>query len=421
VKTMQHEDHRRDRPVPEDLASGRLADNIVYFSRVLRRSGIKTDAGASADAISAIEAIEIGSREEFHAALSAVFLQRHEDQPVFDEVFDLFWRSRDLVGKMIALMSPKVADNREPQVPRPGHNRVANALASNVEAPEKPNARPTVEVDAKLTASGREMFKRIDFAQMSAAELALARREIARLVMPLDETVTRRWKPAMAPGKIDPRASMRDAMRSGGDLLLPRFRQRRRMPPPLVVLADISGSMSQYSRIFLHFLHALTERRTRIQTFLFGTSLTNVTRQLRRRDPDEAIAACSDAVADWSGGTRIGGALTDFNRLWARRVLGQGAIVLLVTDGLEREEVDELDSAMDRLHRSCRRLVWLNPLLRFEGFEPKARGVRAMLPHVDELRPVHNLQSVADLAAALSGDISSKGYLTRFQQRNSAA
>jgi uncharacterized protein with von Willebrand factor type A (vWA) domain len=210
-------------------------------------------------------------------------------------------------------------------------------------------------------------------------------------------------------------------MRSGGDLMLPRFRQRRRVPPPLVVLADISGSMSQYSRVFLHFVHALTEKRTRVQTFLFGTRLSNVTRQMRRRDPDEAVAACSDAVADWSGGTRIGSALADFNRLWGRRVLGQGAIVLLITDGLEREEVVELGKEMDRLHRSCRRLVWLNPLLRFEGFQPRARGVRAMLPHVDELRAVHNLQSVADLASALSGHISSKGDLRRILLRGSAA
>lgn len=396
--------------------SARLADNLVYFSRVLRRAGIKTGPGAGADGILAVETIGIGSREEFHAALSAVFLQRHEDQAVFDEAFDLFWRSRDLVGKMIALMSPKAPDHREPAKPKAGHNRVAEALTAERELPEDRQAPPTIELDATLTASQQEMFKRLDFAQMSAAELALARREISHLAMPLDETLTRRWRPAARAGRIDPRATLRYAMRSGGDMILPRFRRRRQKPPPVVVLADISGSMSQYSRVFLHFLHALTERRTRVQTFLFGTRLTNVSRQMRRRDPDEAVAACSDAVTDWSGGTRIGAAVGEFNRVWGRRVLGQGAMVLIITDGLEREGVEELAREMDRLHRSCRRLIWLNPLLRFEGFQPRARGVRAMLDHVDELRAVHSLQSVADLASALAGHISSEGDLRRIRQ-----
>jgi uncharacterized protein len=193
-------------------------------------------------------------------------------------------------------------------------------------------------------------------------------------------------------------------MRTGGTLILPRYREPKTIHPPLVVLADISGSMSQYTRIFLHFLHALGEHRRRVHAFLFGTRLSNVTRQMRHRDPDLAVEACSQTVSDWSGGTRIGETLKEFNRLWSRRVLGQGAVVLLITDGLEREDTDLLETEMDRLHRSCRRLVWLNPLLRFEGFEARARGVRAMLPHVDELRPVHNLEAMADLVAALSGE-----------------
>ncbi len=160
--------------------------------------------------------------------------------------------------------------------------------------------------------------------------------------------------------------------------------------------------MSQYTRIFLHFLHALTEKRRRVHTFVFGTRLTNLTRQMRRRDPDEALAEASLAVKDWSGGTRIGDTLAEFNRLWSRRVLGQGAVVLLITDGLERDDIAGLSEEMERLHKSCRRLIWLNPLLRFDGFEPRARGVRAMLPHVDEFRPVHNLNALTDLCASLS-------------------
>jgi uncharacterized protein with von Willebrand factor type A (vWA) domain len=239
---------------------------------------------------------------------------------------------------------------------------------------------------------------------MSAAELAEARQAIAKLTLPHDLVRTRRFKPDPRGRRVDQRAMMRSALRTGGDLILPKFRSPREIHPPLVVLADISGSMSQYTRIFLHFLHALTEKRRRVHTFVFGTRLTNITRQMRHRDPDEALADCSKAVKDWSGGTRIGDTLAEFNRLWSRRVLGQGATVLLITDGLERDDVAGLSAEMERLHKSCRRLVWLNPLLRFEGFEAKARGVRAMLPHVDEFRAVHTLNALSDLCASLSDD-----------------
>jgi uncharacterized protein with von Willebrand factor type A (vWA) domain len=386
---------------PPPAGDGRLADNIVFFARALRKAGLKIGPGAIADAIEAVEAIGIGSREEFQAALFSVFVKRHEDKPVFDEAFRLFWRSRNLVEKMIAMMSPRAPDTREKEKPKPGETRASDALLGDQRRDTPPRDDPDVEIDARFTTSGSEVFRRMDFAQMSAAEIGLAKKELARLQLPLDRVTTRRFKPSHSHSHIDPRATMRAAMRTGGALILPRYRERKQIQPPLVVLADISGSMSQYTRIFLHFLHVLTERRRRVNTFLFGTRLTNVTRQMRHKDPDQALDECAAAVKDWSGGTRIGETLKEFNRLWARRVLGQGAVVLLITDGLEREGIELLAEEMDRLHRSCRRLVWLNPLLRFDGFEPRARGVRAMLPHVDEFRPVHNLSSLTDLAAAL--------------------
>ncbi|MDM9623541.1 VWA domain-containing protein [Rhizobium sp. AC44/96] len=386
---------------PQAAGDGRFADNIVYFGRTLRKAGLKVGPGAIADAIEAVEVIGMGSREEFHAALFAVFVKRHEDKPVFDEAFRLFWRSRNLVEKMIAMMSPRAPDTRSKDKAKPGESRATDALLGEREDKKPPREEPDIEIDARFTMSGSEVFRRMDFAQMSASEIALAKKALAGLQLPVDRVRTRRFKPSHIHAHVDPRATMRGALRNGGALILPRYRQIKEIQPPLVVLADISGSMSQYTRIFLHFLHVLTEKRRRVHTFLFGTRLTNVSRQMRHKDPDEAMDECAAAVKDWSGGTRIGETLKEFNRLWARRVLGQGAVVLLITDGLEREGTELLGTEMDRLHRSCRRLIWLNPLLRFDGFEPRARGVRAMLPHVDEFRPVHNLSSLSDLAAAL--------------------
>jgi uncharacterized protein with von Willebrand factor type A (vWA) domain len=396
---------------------GRLADNIVFFARVLRKAGLRIGPGAVTDAIKAVTLIGIGSRAEFHAALHSIFVKRHEDSAVFDEAFRLFWRSRDLVEKMIAMLSPKMADQREKEKRRAGEARVSDALFSGKDASRPPRGEPEVEIDARFTASGSDVFRKTDFAQMTAMELAAAKKALTGLVLPMDRVTTRRFQASRRPRRIDPRATMRDAMKTGGDLILPRFREPKTIHPPLVVLADISGSMSQYTRIFLHFLHVLTEKRRRVHAFLFGTQLTNVTRQMKNRDPDQAIDDCTGAVRDWSGGTRIGETLHQFNRLWARRVLGQGAVVLLITDGLERDDVGDLAREMDRLHRSCRRLIWLNPLLRFEGFEARARGVRAMLPHVDEFRAVHNLQAIADLVEALSGSRRGESDPRRFMSR----
>ena len=380
---------------------GRLAENIVYFARTLRKAGMKVGPASVKDAIEAVLAAGIGERDDFYWTLHAVLVKRREDHAVFDEAFRLFWRSRELVEKMLAMFSPMAPDLREKQKPRPAENRVSQAFFEAQQKRQPPKEIPEIEVDARFTVSGNEVLRAKDFAQMDLAELALARREIAALRLPFDRVPTRRFRADQRGGVIDARAMMRAAARSGGELILPRFRARRDIHPPLVVLADISGSMSQYSRIFLHFLHALTEKRRRVHAFAFGTQLTNLTRPMRRKDPDEALAECSAAVRDWSGGTRIGQTLHEFNRLWSRRVLGQGAVVLLITDGLEREDTGELAREMERLQKSCRRLIWLNPLLRFEGFEARARGVRAMLPFVDEFRPVHNLNALADLCAAL--------------------
>ena len=383
-------------------SDGRLADNIVYFARALRKAGVRVGPASVKDAIEAVLAAGIGSRDDFYWTLHSVLVTRREDHLVFDEAFRLFWKSRELIEKLLAMFSPVAPDNREKQKPRAAELRVADAMFEGHRKDQKPQEIPEIDVDARLTFSGNEVLRGKDFAQMTAKEVTAAKQAISELRLPFDLVATRRFRSDPHGRRADPRAMMRAALRTGGDLILPKFRSPRQIHPPLVVLADISGSMSQYTRIFLHFLHALTEKRRRVHTFVFGTRLTNLTRQMRRRDPDEALAEASLAVKDWSGGTRIGDTLSEFNRLWSRRVLGQGAVVLLITDGLERDDVAGLSEEMERLHKSCRRLIWLNPLLRFDGFEARARGVRAMLPHVDELRPVHNLDALADLCASLS-------------------
>ncbi|MGQ7793489.1 vWA domain-containing protein [Faunimonas sp. B44] len=377
---------------------GRIADNIVHFARVLRRAGLPVGPGSVVDAIRAVEVAGIASREDFYWTLHSVLVKKREHRAVFLEAFEIFWRRRGLLEKLIAMMSPAAPPRAaEPERPRAGSARVNEALR-----PERTREieQPETEIDARLTVSDREVLQRKDFAQMTAGELAAAKREIARLAMPDDRVRTRRLKAALR-GAFDPRLTMRASLRLGGGMILPRFRAPTEVQPPLVALCDISGSMTDYSRVLLHFLHAISERR-KVSVFLFGTRLTNVTRQLRMKDPDEALAGCADAVADWSGGTRIASALRTFNRDWSRRVLGQGAIVLLITDGLERDADADLGREMDRLRRSCRTLIWLNPLLRFSGFEARASGIRAMLPHVDQFRPAHSLQAIADVVDALS-------------------
>jgi uncharacterized protein len=387
------------------MAEGRLSENILYFARALRAAGLPVGPGAVLDALEAVNVARIGDREDFYWTLHAVFVKRHEHSILFDQAFRLFFRKRGYIEQLIAAMLPE-GPRAEAKEPPPGAQRIQDALLGGLDRKEETSE---VEIDARLTVSDREILQKKDFAQMTAAEIAAAKEAIARLALPMNLVRTRRLKAARRGHMIDIRRTLRASMKAGGAVIDLKYLGPRVKEPPIVALLDISGSMSQYTRLFLHFLHAVTDERKRVTTFLFGTRLTNVTRAIRQRDPDEALAACSAHVADWSGGTRIASSLHDFNKHWGRRVLGQGAVVLLITDGLERDGDDTLDFEMDRLHRSCRRLVWLNPLLRFDGFEARAKGVRTMLPHVDELRPIHNLDSMTELVRALSG-ASAKGY-----------
>jgi uncharacterized protein with von Willebrand factor type A (vWA) domain len=382
----------------ETRAEPRLAENIVRFARALRAAGLKLGPRAAIDAVEAVEAIGVGNRADFYWTLHAVLVKRHEDDPVFEMAFRRFWRRRDPNEAILMEMLPVAP---APPVARPGERRVEEALGDG--APRLPRPpQPELKLDMRGSVSDVEILRKKDFAQMSAAEIAEARRRIAMLPFAREEMPARRLTANARGHRIDLRRTLRASLRAGGDVIDLKRRARGTRRPPIVALVDISGSMTDYSRVLLHFLHALNEAHGRVSTFLFGTRLTNVTRALKARDPDAAIAACTATARDWSGGTWISDSLHAFNKQWSRRVLAQGATVLLITDGLERQSGENLAREMDRLHRSARRLIWLNPLLRYAGFEPRARGIRAMLPHVDEMRPVHDLTSLESLCRALS-------------------
>src|SRR5262245_12792683 len=352
---------------------GRLAENIVYFARALRAAGIPVGPGAVLDALEAVKAAGVGTRDDFYWTLHAVFVKRHEHSILFDQAFRIFFRKRAFLDKLMAAMLPQTLDLAA-EAPKPGAQRIQDALFADSKELER--EAPEIEVDMRLTVSDREVLQAKDFAQMTAAEILAAKDAIKRLVLALDEVRTRRLAPHRHGHLVDIRRTLRASLKAGGAVIDLKYLGPRSKTPPLVALLDISGSMSQYTRLFLHFLHAVTDARKRVHTFLFGTRLTNVTRALKAKDPDVALAAVAANVADWSGGTRIASSLHAFNKLWARRMLTQGAIVLLITDGLERDPDDRLAFEIDRLHRSCRRLIWLNPLLRFSGFEAKAKGIR---------------------------------------------
>jgi uncharacterized protein with von Willebrand factor type A (vWA) domain len=395
----------------------KLAGNITHFARALRRAGLPIGPGRVIDAIRAVQAAGFTDRRDFYWILHACFVNRPEHRRVFAQLFRLYWRDPRYLEHMMAAMLPAIRGVQEDRPAQPAEKRAAEALLDGAEAPpgedaEEPRDEDAlIELDASLTMSAAERLKTLDFEQMSLAEMAEAKRMLARLKLPVKPIPSRRGMVSQR-GRIDAARSLRGALRRGGEMDRLAFKTPRPRYPNLVVLCDISGSMSQYSRVILHFLHAVSNARgagwAQVHAFTFGTRLTNITRHLATRDVDAALAAAGAEAQDWEGGTRIGSCLEMFNRDWSRRVMGQGAVVLLITDGLDRDAggdgVKESDLArqMQRLHLTARRLIWLNPLLRWDGFAPKAAGIRAMLPHVDSFRAGHSIASLEELAAVIS-------------------
>ncbi|MCB4454565.1 vWA domain-containing protein [Leisingera sp. McT4-56] len=394
-------------PLPDNP---KLLRNITHFARALRKAGLPAGPGRVLDAVRAVAAAGFTSRQDFYWALHACFVTKPEQRTVFAQVFRLFWRDPRYLEHMMAAMLPAIRGVQEERPAKSAEKRAAEALLDGMlEQPDIPGEEPDgteIDIDASRTASAEERLKTLDFEQMSTAEVAAAKRILAQLKLPVTPIQSRRLMAAKRGQRADWRRTLRNAARQGGDLQQIARAKRRIRWPNLVVLCDISGSMSQYSRIILHFLHAAANAKgqgwARVHGFTFGTRLTNITRHLAQRDVDAALAAAGAEAQDWEGGTRIGDCLHAFNRDWSRRVMGQGAVVLLITDGLDRGDPAGLAREMQRLQLSSRRLIWLNPLLRWDGFAPKAQGIRAMLPYTDSFRAGHSIASLQDLAQVIS-------------------
>ncbi|WP_372572482.1 vWA domain-containing protein [Ruegeria jejuensis] len=388
----------------------KLAQNIIHFARALRKAGLPIGTGRVVDAIQAVAAAGFTARRDFYWTLHACFVNRPEHRAVFAQVFRLYWRDPRYLEHMMAMMLPAIRGVQEDRTAQAAEKRAAEALLDGAQRdlPEMEDQEEgtEIEVDASMTMSSEERLRSLDFEQMSTEEVARAKRMLARLELPVKPIPSRRGQASHLGHRLDRARTLRQAMRQGGELRDIAKLQPRPRWPNLVVLCDISGSMSQYSRIILHFLHAVANAKgagwAKVHAFTFGTRLTNITRHLHQRDVDAALAAAGGEAQDWEGGTRIGHCLHQFNRDWSRRVMGQGAVVLLITDGLDRDDPDQLAKEMERLHLSARRLIWLNPLLRWQGFAPKARGIAAMLPHVDSFRAGHSIASLEDLAEVIS-------------------
>jgi uncharacterized protein with von Willebrand factor type A (vWA) domain len=368
-----------------------LQRNLIVFGRLLRRVGIDVHVGRMIDVTEALQHVDIGSRDEVYHTCRALLVHRHDQLAVFDRAFDMFWRVH--VGSSTHVQgAPGVRDSS-----RPGPPGADWPSFGEVEAPDEGQVEPGL----LPTWSDAGVLAEKDFGEFTNDEVALARLALERLEWSPGQRRTRRWIPGRG-SRVDLRRAIARSLRTGGDVVtLPR-RARRSRPRPIVLLCDISGSMERYSRMLLHFAHALTRRQRRVEAFLFSTQLTRITMQLRARRITEAVTAVSKAVPDWSGGTRIGASIRQFHQQWTRRALRGGPVVLLISDGWDRGEPDLLREQIARLQRSCHRLIWLNPLIGTQGYEPLTRGLQAALPYVDDFLPARTLTNLGDLAIHLN-------------------
>ena len=377
---------------------GRLAANILLFCRTLRNAGLGIGPGQVIEAGNAVLQSGIERRDDFYYALRSVLVTDRSQFRLFDQAFHIYFRNPRLLERMLALLLPTIERVSENDKSPAAIRRLLESLSPD-ETEDDSDA--VIEVDRSASYSRRELLRHKDFEQMSLQELGEARQLLRHEFDIIGDVSTRRFRPHPFGDRYDMRRSMQLMLRNNGQLVELAKKKRRRRPPALILICDISGSMSRYSRVFLHFAHAMSSRWQTVHSFVFGTRLTNISHRLKNRDVDRALAQVSSDVKDWDGGTRIGDCLQRFNVDWGRRVLAGPSVVILLSDGLERESVSDLGMQMQRLQRTCEQLIWMNPMLRYEHFEAKAMGIRTMLPYVDLFLPAHNLESLAALGRIL--------------------
>ena len=379
--------------------SGQFLHNLLLFGRVLRQLGLDINPGRMMDLVNALDQIEIGRKADFFYAARTLLVHEREDLPLFDEAFELFWRkpaeSWEIKWQGIATR------RRRPTAPVVTHPPLKEA-APEAEDPSSTSSQEMTVIEITRTYSDRELLRHKNFAEMNAEEADAVKRMMSNLLWNVSERRTRRKRPGKG-HVIDLRRTLRHSLRSEGEIFHWSYREPKLKPRPLIVIADISGSMERYTRLLLHFIYGMKSAlRQPVEVFVFSTRLTRITRPLQIRDLDLALKNVGLLVNDWAGGTRIGDSLKTFNFDWGRRVLGRGAVVLVISDGWDRGDVDLLKREMRRLKRSCHRLIWLNPLLGAPDYEPLTRGIQAALPHIHDFLPVHNLASLEDLANRLA-------------------
>lgn len=382
-------------------SEGRLADNILLFCRTLRHAGLPIGPGRVIEAGSAVLQSGIARRDDFYYALRAVLVSSPAQFRLFDQAFHVYFRNPRLLERMIGLLLPMIERESEDGNTEPAVRRLMESLAGNETSDDNDTI---IEIDRSASYSRRELLRHKDFEQMSLQEQSEAKQLLREEIDIIKDVATRRFRPHPFGHRYDLRRSMQLMLRNNGQLIELAKKKRRLRPPALILICDISGSMSSYSRIFLHFAHALSSHRQTVHSFVFGTRLTNISHRLMDKDVDRALAQVSKEVQDWDGGTRIADCLERFNVDWGRRVLSGHSVVILLSDGLERDSDSDLDFQMQRLNRTCDQLIWMNPMLRYEQFEAKAMGIRTMLPHVDLFLPAHNLESLAQLGQILRQD-----------------
>lgn len=378
--------------------SGQFLHNLLLFGRVLRRLGLDINPGRMMDLVSALDHIEIGKKSDFFFAARTLLVHDREDLPLFDDAFEFFWRKP---SESWGVEWQGLTRRRKPSGPVVTHPPLKEAPPQNDDSTSTPGQEMSV-IEVTRTYSDRELLRHKNFAEMNAQESEAVKKMISGLLWKVSERRTRRHRPGKG-HLIDLRRTLRRSLRSEGEIFSWSYREPKLKPRPLIVIADISGSMERYTRLLLHFIYGMKAALSQpVEAFVFSTRLTRITRPLQIRDLDLALKNVGLLVNDWAGGTRIGESLKTFNFEWGQRVLGRGAVVLIISDGWDRGDVDLLKREMARLKRNCHRLIWLNPLLGAPDYEPLTRGIQAALPNIDHFLPVHNLASLEDLAVRLA-------------------